>query len=157
MITLKALRGLSQYPHACYQQLYLSYIQDLNRRNYPAYTFSDAYALAQTAICFLCEFIGKELTDVYTVKNGKVITIKHAVYTLLGRYVLGMLFLAGVRYLASPKRRNADGYSDITFFLPRTFLARTPENAGFLILPPSKKAYPLVCFFCLRTTKRCVK
>lgn len=31
MITLKALRGLSQYPHACYQQLYLSYIQDLNR------------------------------------------------------------------------------------------------------------------------------
>ena len=87
MITLKALRSLSQYPHACYQQLYLSYIQDLNHRNYPTHTFSDAYDLAQTAICFLCEFIGKELTDVYTVKNGKVITIKHAVYTLLGRYV----------------------------------------------------------------------
>ena len=34
MITLKALRGLSQYPHACYQQLYLSYIQDLNQGQY---------------------------------------------------------------------------------------------------------------------------
>ena len=53
MLTLKALRGLSKYPRVCYQQLYLSYIQDLNRRNYPAHTFSDAYDLAQTAICFL--------------------------------------------------------------------------------------------------------
>ena len=34
MITLKALRGLSQYPHACYQQLYLIYIQDLNQGQY---------------------------------------------------------------------------------------------------------------------------
>ena len=29
----------------------------------------------------------KELTDVYTIKNGKVITIKHAVYNLVSRHV----------------------------------------------------------------------
>ena len=34
MIALKTLRGLSQYPHAYYQQLYLSYIQDLNQGQY---------------------------------------------------------------------------------------------------------------------------
>ena len=59
----------------------------MNRRNNPEHIFSDAYDFAQNAICFLCEFIGKELTDVYTVKNGKVITIKQATYTLVSRYV----------------------------------------------------------------------
>ena len=38
--------------------------------------------LRKNAICFLCEFIGKELTDIYTVKNGKVITIKQEIYAL---------------------------------------------------------------------------
>ena len=70
-----------------FEKLYTGYVRDLNRRNYPTHTFSDAYDLAQAAICFLCEFIGKELTDVYTVRNGKVITIKQAVYNLVCRHV----------------------------------------------------------------------
>ena len=87
LITLKCLRGYCAYSRQNFEKLYTGYVKDLNRRNYPTHTFSDAYDLAQTAICFLCEFIGKELTDVYTVKNGKVITIKQATYTLVSRYV----------------------------------------------------------------------
>ena len=87
LITLKCLRGDCAYSRQNFEKLYTGYVKDLNRRNYPTHTFSDAYDLAQTAICFLCEFIGKELTDVYTIKNGKVITIKQATYTLVSRYV----------------------------------------------------------------------
>ena len=87
LITLKCLRGYCAYSRRNFEKLYTSYIRDLNNRNNPTHTFSDAYDLAQNAICFLCEFIGKELTDVYTIKNGKVITIKQATYTLVNRYV----------------------------------------------------------------------
>ena len=87
LITLKCLRGYCAYSRRNFEKLYTSYIRDLNRRNNPTHTFSDAYDLAQNAICFLCEFIGKELTDVYTIKNGKVITIKQATYTLVNRHV----------------------------------------------------------------------
>lgn len=87
LITLKALRGFLAFSRLSFEKLYIAYIKDLNRLNYPAHTFSDAYDLAQTAICFLCDFIGKELTDVYTIKNGKVITIKQATYALVCRHV----------------------------------------------------------------------
>ena len=87
LITLKALRGFLAYSRLSFEKLYIAYVQDLNRLNYPTHTFSDAYDLAQTAICFLCDFIGKELTDVYTIKNGKVITIKQATYALVCRHV----------------------------------------------------------------------
>ena len=87
LITLKALRGFLAFSRQSFEKLYIAYVKDLNRLNYPAHTFSDAYDLAQTAICFLCDFIGKELTDVYTIKNGKVITIKQATYTLVCRHV----------------------------------------------------------------------
>ncbi len=87
MITLKTLRGYCAYSRQSFQKLYTGYIRDLNRRNNPTHTFSDAYDLAQTVICFLCEFIGKELTDVYTVKNSKIITIKQAAYNLVSRNV----------------------------------------------------------------------
>ena len=87
LITLKCLRGYCAYSRQNFEKLYTGYVRDLNRRNYPKHIFSDAYDLAQTAICFLCEFIGKELTDVYTVKNEKIITIKHAVYNLVSRHV----------------------------------------------------------------------
>jgi RNA polymerase sigma factor (sigma-70 family) len=67
--------------------LYVGLVKDLNRSNNPTHIFSDAYDLVQTAICFLCEFIGKNLGDVYMFKNGQEITIKHAVYMLVGRHI----------------------------------------------------------------------
>ena len=87
LITLKTLRGYCAYSRQNFEKLYTAYVRDLNHRNNPSHVFSDAYDIAQAAICFLCEFIGKELTDVYTVKNGKIITIKRAVYNLVSRHV----------------------------------------------------------------------
>ena len=87
LITLKCLRGYCAYSRQNFEKLYTGYVRDLNHRNNPSHVFSDAYDIAQAAICFLCEFTGKELTDVYTVKNGKIITIKKAVYNLVSRHV----------------------------------------------------------------------
>ena len=87
LITLKCLRGYCAYSRQNFEKLYTGYVKDLNRRNNPTHTFSDAYNLVQTAICFLCEFVGKKLNDVYMAKNGQEITIKRAVYTLVGRHI----------------------------------------------------------------------
>ena len=87
MIALKTLRGRYAYARQTLEWLYVGYIKDLNRNNDSHHVFSDAYDLAQTAICFLCEFIGRSLNDVYMVKNGKTITIKHATYMLVGRNI----------------------------------------------------------------------
>ena len=87
MIALKTLRGRYAYARYSLEWLYVGLIKDLNRGNNARHVFSDAYDLVQTAVCFLCEFIGKKLNDVYTVKNNEVITIKTAVYRLISRHI----------------------------------------------------------------------
>ena len=87
MITLKTLRTRYAYARKALDWLYVGLVKDLNRSNDAERVFSDAYDLVQNAICFLCEFIGKSLNDVYTVKNGKVITIKYATYSLVSRLI----------------------------------------------------------------------
>ena len=80
LITLKTLKSQSAYTQGALNWLYVDLVKDLNRANNTRHVFSDAYDLAQTAICFLCEFIGKKLDDLYTVKNGKILTIRKATY-----------------------------------------------------------------------------
>ena len=87
MITLKALRGRYAYNRQSLEWLYVGLVKDLNRGNNTHHVFSDAYDFVQTASCFLCEFIGKKLNDVYIVKNDEVITIKTAVYRLVSRHI----------------------------------------------------------------------
>ena len=87
MIALKTLRGRYAYARQTLEWLYVGFVKDLNRSNDSHHVFSDAYDLAQTAICFLCEFIGKSLNDVYIIKNGQEITIKKATYLLVGRTI----------------------------------------------------------------------
>ena len=87
MIALKTLRGRYTYARQTLEWLYIGFVKDLNRNNDSHHVFSDAYDLAQTAICFLCEFVGKKLTDVYMIKNGQEITIKRATYLLVGRTI----------------------------------------------------------------------
>ena len=87
MITLKTLRGRYAYSRQGLDWLYVGLVKDLNRGNDADHVFSDAYDLAQTAICFLCEFVGKKLTDIYMIKNGQEITIKKATYLLVGRNI----------------------------------------------------------------------
>ena len=87
MIALKTLRGRYAYARQTLERLYVGFVKDLNRSNDSHHVFSDAYDLAQTAICFLCEFVGKSLNDVYMIKNGQEITIKKATYLLVGRTI----------------------------------------------------------------------
>ena len=87
MIALKTLRGRYAYARYALEWLYVGLVKDLNRGNDAHHVFSDAYDLVQTAVCFLCEFIGKKLTDVYMIKNGQEITIKKATYLLVGRTI----------------------------------------------------------------------
>ncbi len=87
MITLKTLRGRCAYARHSLDWLYVGLVKDLNRGNDTCHVFSDAYDLVHNTICFLYEFIGKSLDDVYTVKNGQVITIRRAVYTFVGRQI----------------------------------------------------------------------
>jgi DNA-directed RNA polymerase specialized sigma subunit len=87
MIALKTLRGRYAYARQTLEWLYVGFVKDLNRSNDSHHVFSDAYDLAQTAICFLCEFVGKSLNDVYMIKNGQEITIKRATYLLVGRTI----------------------------------------------------------------------
>ena len=87
MIALKTLRGRYAYARYALERLYIGLVKDLNRGNNAHHVFSDAYDLVQTAVCFLCEFVGKKLTDVYMIKNGQEITIKKATYLLVGRTI----------------------------------------------------------------------
>ena len=87
MITLKTLRGRYAYSRQGLDWLYVGLVKDLNRNNDSNHVFSDAYDLVQNAICFLCEFVGKKLTDVYMIKNGQEITIKQASYSLVSRLI----------------------------------------------------------------------
>ena len=87
MIALKTLRGRYAYTRYSLEWLYVGLVRDLNRSNNTNHVFSDAYDLVQTAVCFLCEFVGKQLIDVYRVKNNEVITIKTAVYRLVSRHI----------------------------------------------------------------------
>ena len=86
LITLKTLRGSCSYSKYA-SVLYRNDVNDLDRKQQANYVLSDAYDLAQIAICFLYEFIGKQLDDIYQVKNGKVITIRKATYSLVSRHI----------------------------------------------------------------------
>ena len=105
MIVLKTLRGRYAYARQTLEWLYVGYVKDLNRSNDSHHVFSDAYDLAQTAICFLCEFVGKSLNDVYMIKNGQEITIKKATYLLVGRTIDRMR-----RYIS--KSRDINDYTE---------------------------------------------
>ena len=105
MITLKTLRGRYAYARHSLEWLYVGLVKDLNRSNNPSHIFSDAYDLVQTAVCFLCEFVGKKLTDIYMIKNGQEITIKRAVYMLVSRHIDRMR-----RHVN--RSRNIDDYAE---------------------------------------------
>ena len=105
MIALKTLRGRYAYARYALEWLYVGLVKDLNRDNDAHHVFSDAYDLVQTAVCFLCEFVGKKLTDVYMIKNGKKITIKKATYLLVGRTIDRMR-----RYMS--RNRDINDYTE---------------------------------------------
>ena len=67
--------------------LYVRLIDDINHSKNSTRPFSDAYDIAQEAMLFLCEHIGKKLGDDYTTKYGKTITIRSACFRHTDRYL----------------------------------------------------------------------
>ena len=68
-------------------RLYDGLIKDCNKSNDSLGEYSDGYDIAQTAMLFLCEHIGKRLGDSYTTTRGNVISIKQACFRFTDRYL----------------------------------------------------------------------
>lgn len=68
-------------------RLYDGLIKDCNKSNDSLVEYSDGYDIAQTAMLFLCEHIGKRLGDTYTTIRGNIISIKQACFRFTDRYL----------------------------------------------------------------------
>ena len=77
-------------------RIYDGLIKDCNKSNDSLDEYSDGYDIAQTAMLFLCEHIGKRLGDNYTTIHGNIISIKQACF----RFTDGYLDKQFTRYLA---------------------------------------------------------
>jgi len=85
LITLCALKHF--LPYRKVESLYYGLIRDLDRQDDISRTLTEGYDLAQTAICFLCEHMGKMLGDAVMGKYKKPVTIRHACYSVIGNMV----------------------------------------------------------------------
>ena len=86
MIALQTLRTLKKYDWKIADKYYIGLIKDLHHMGEVDYIVSDGYDVAQTAICFLYQFIGRKVSDIYGKdRRGKEITIKLACYRELNR------------------------------------------------------------------------
>ena len=103
MIALQALRTLKKYDRQVADRYYIGLIKDLHHMGERNYIISDGYDIAQNAICFLCQFMGRKVSDIYGKdKKGIDITIKLACYRELDRELM--------RY-----RKNAQKTEEIDF------------------------------------------
>ena len=81
MIALQALRTVKKFDMKVADKLYIGLIKDLHHIGEIDYIVSDGYDVAQTAICFLYQFVGHSANEIYvTDRKGKEITIKLACY-----------------------------------------------------------------------------
>ena len=81
MIALQALRNVMPFDYEVVSKFYNGLVKDLNHISQIDYTITDGYDYAQLAICFLYQFKGMFVADIYGKdKYGKHITIKTACY-----------------------------------------------------------------------------
>ena len=79
MIALQALRTVKKFDMKVADKLYIGLIKDLHHMREIDYIVSDGYDVAQTAICFLYQFVGHTANEIYGKdRKGKEITIKLA-------------------------------------------------------------------------------
>ncbi len=103
MMALQALRTAKKFDWQVADRYYIGLIKGLHHMGEIDYIVSDGYDIAHTAICFLYQFKGKKITDIYDKdRRGIEITIKLACY----RELDGILR----RY-----RRNAQKTDEIDF------------------------------------------
>ena len=88
MIALQALRTVKKFDMKIADKLYIGLIKDLHHMSEIDYTVSDGYDVAQTAICFLYQYIGHTVHEIYgRDRKGKEITIKLACYREVNRFI----------------------------------------------------------------------
>ena len=88
MMALQALRTAKKFDWQVADRYYIGLIKDLHHMGEVDYTISDGYDIAQTAICFLCQFAGKSVYDVCCVDlKGNKITVKLACYREVAMYI----------------------------------------------------------------------
>ena len=81
MIALQTLRTLKKYDWKIADKYYIGLIKDLHHMGEVDYIVSDGYDVAQAAIGFLYQFMGRKVSDIYGKdRKGKEITIKLACY-----------------------------------------------------------------------------
>ena len=81
MIALQALRTIKKFDMRVADKCYIGLIKDLHHMNEVGYIVSDGYDVAQTAICFLYQFVGRKVSEIYGKdRKGEEITIKLACY-----------------------------------------------------------------------------
>ncbi len=67
--------------------LYKGLLHDVNRSGNDMSRYFDGYEIAQEAMLFLCQHMGKRLDDIYVTKTGRKITIKQACFSVADRYL----------------------------------------------------------------------
>ena len=88
MIALQALRTIKKYDIRVADKCYIGLIKDLHHMNEVGYIVSDGYDVAQTAICFLFQFVGRKVSEIYGKdRKGEEITIKLACYREVNRFI----------------------------------------------------------------------
>ena len=89
MIALQALRNVMPYDFEVVSKLYNGLVKDLNRISQIDYTITDGYDYAQLAICFLYQFKGMYVNDIYGKDSkGHSISIKTACYRAVDKELL---------------------------------------------------------------------
>ena len=88
MIALQALRTVKKFDMKVADKLYIGLIKDLHHMSEIDYIVSDGYDVAQTAICFLYQFVGHTANEIYGKdRKGKEITIKLACYREVDHFI----------------------------------------------------------------------
>lgn len=88
MIALQALRTHKKFDMKVADKLYIGLIKDLHHMGEIDYIVSDGYDVVQTAICFLYQFVGRTVYEIYGKdRKGKEIAIKLACYREVDHFI----------------------------------------------------------------------
>lgn len=87
VITLCAIKTVIVRGGKDLHNLYKGLLRDINRADDDMSRYSDGYEIAQEAMLFLCQHMGKRLDDAYHSKTGRKITIKQACFSVVDRYL----------------------------------------------------------------------
>ena len=87
-VALGSVRFLMRYSGNMLDRLYWQLSEDVFRPHLIQNNISDAYDIAQEAICHLCNYIGRSFGDVIDFdKNGNPVTVRHDCFRITIRYV----------------------------------------------------------------------